>query len=186
MFRSKNYLMELIMTRKNEWDIVVVGGAYTDFMVRGSRLPKPGETVQGNVFMELPGGKGANQAVAAARLGGRVAMVTKVGSDQRGDTIVNSFVDEGVNTHYIVRDKSEPTGASLIQVEEKGQKQMLIWTGPTQRLSVQDVEVAADIIKTARVVMTQLEIALEATMATVRLASQVGVKIVLDPSPPVQ
>ncbi len=87
------------MTQSPEWDIVVVGGAYTDYVVRGPELPTPGETARGKEFLILPGGKGANQAVAAARLGARrVAFVARVGSDDRGDEVMRQFHIEHVDT----------------------------------------------------------------------------------------
>src|SRR5437879_6286486 len=119
--RRSNRRYWYVMASKNEWDIVVVGGSYTDFMVLGTRLPKQGETVVGDTFLlRIPGGKGANQAVAAARLRARVAIITKVGADHRGDEIVTSYIQEGLDIRHVSLDVSEPTGASLIQAEKNG------------------------------------------------------------------
>src|ERR671936_138288 len=100
------------MARKERsaWDVVVVGGANTDFLVRGPRLPAPGETVVGGEFQEAPGGKGANQAVAAARLGARVAFVGRVGADRRGDELLARLAAEGVDTRRVRRGADAPTG----------------------------------------------------------------------------
>src|SRR3954469_24346021 len=89
---------------ENSWDIVVVGGANWDFLVVGPRLPEPGETVQGALFREGPGGKGVNQAVAAARLGARVAFVGRVGKDERGDRVLAALISEGVDVTHVGRD----------------------------------------------------------------------------------
>src|SRR6266545_6239193 len=113
------------MKRNNNWDIVVIGGANMDYLVRGDKLPKPGETAMGNPFQEAPGGKGANQAVAAARLGARVALITRVGTDERGKVILKRLQEEGINREYIVEDEKESTGVALILVGEGGEKEIL-------------------------------------------------------------
>src|SRR5207248_3094878 len=113
------------MARTTGWDIVVVGGANTDYMVKGPKLPTPGETVDGDVFQEVPGGKGANQAVAAARLGARVALVARLGTDDRGGLLLDRLAAEGVDTRHALRDAAAPTGVALVMVEEKGRKQIL-------------------------------------------------------------
>ena len=87
-------------------DIVVIGGINSDYMARGQKLPRPGETLQGTDFLEGPGGKGANQAVAAARLGAHVSLVARLGSDARGDALLNRLKDEGVETRHVMRDKN--------------------------------------------------------------------------------
>jgi ribokinase len=102
------------MTRKTDWDIVVVGGANTDYLVSGPTLPKPGETIEGNLFQEAAGGKGANQAVAASRLGARVALVTCLGKDSRGDAILATLSREGVETRHGVRTGDAVTGMALV------------------------------------------------------------------------
>lgn len=175
-----------MMAQQHEkrWDIVVVGGAYTDYVVRGPGLPKPGETIQGKDFLIAPGSKGSNQAVAAARLGAHVALVAKVGSDDRGNDIIEKLKAEGVDTQYIVRDAQTPTGISLIQVDEHGQKQMMISSSASQRLTKEEVAKAADAIRSAKILMTQLEIPLEAAREAIRIAHEAGIPIVLDPAPP--
>jgi ribokinase len=169
---------------KPEWDIVVVGGAYTDYVVRGPELPTPGETVRGQEFLILPGGKGANQAVAAARLGARrVAFVARVGSDDRGDEIIRQFQLEYVDTRYVVRDHSIPTGVSLIQANEQGRKQMMVALSASQALTTEDVERASAAITSTSVLLTQLEIPLESAMKAIRLAREAGATIIFDPAP---
>ncbi len=173
------------MTRNNTWDIVVVGGANMDYLVRGDKLPKPGETAMGNLFQEAPGGKGANQAVAAARLGARVALVTCVGPDERGKAILKRLKDEGINTEYILEDEKEPTGVALILVGEKGEKEILTAPGANLRFSIDQVHNATMAIQSARVLLLQLEVPLDAIMLAAQLAYSAGVKVVLDPSPPI-
>lgn len=172
------------MERTSQWDIVVVGGAYTDFVVRGSHLPTPGEAVQSQEFLETPGGKGANQAVAAARLGAaHVALVACIGMDQRGDENITHFEQEGIDTRYIVRAPAA-SGMSLLQVGENGQTQRMCALGASQQLSEQDVYAAADAIRAAKVLLLQLEVPTQAVLAAAHLAHEAGTSIIFDPSPP--
>jgi ribokinase len=173
------------MTRKHPGNIVVVGGANMDYLVRGQKLPKPGETVMGSEFQEAPGGKGANQAVAATRLGAQVAFVARVGADERGKAILKRLKDEGVETKYIVRDEKGPTGVALILVGEGGEKEILTAPGVNRQFSVKDVRDATTAIQSARILLTQLEVPLEAVTFAAQIAHQVGAKVILDPSPPI-
>lgn len=171
------------MTPKT-WDVVVVGGANYDYLARGSHLPRPGNTVQGETFQEAPGGKGANQAVAAARLGARVAFVARIGTDRRGDRIMERLAAEGVNTTHVIRDPDAPTGVALVQVSEQGEKQILVAPGANRRLTVAEIEQAAPTVEAARVLLTQLEVPLESVNAAVRLGHRAQAQILLDPAPP--
>ena len=173
------------MNRKNSRDIVVVGGANMDYLVRGEKLPKPGETAMGNEFQEAPGGKGANQAVAATRLGAQVSFVARVGGDDRGKKILKRLKDDGVNTKYVIRDGEEQTGVALIMVGEGGEKEILTAPGANLRFSVNDVHHAAKVIQSARILLLQLEVPLEALMSAAWLAYEAGAKIILDPAPPI-
>lgn len=168
-----------------EWDIVVVGGANTDYLIRGPRLPQRGETVQGNEFQQAPGGKGANQAVAAARLGARVAFVGRVGSDERAAQVLARLNEEKVDTGYVTRDNAAFTGVALVMVEESGEKLIMAAPGANRRLHVADVQRAAEAITHAKIVVTQLETSLEITQAVAQIAHRAGVRLILDPSPPV-
>jgi ribokinase len=173
------------MTHKNIWDIVVVGGANMDYLVRGPKLPRPGETVQGDFFQEAPGGKGANQAVAAARLGARVALVARVGADERAKVILKRLKDEGVDTKHVTRDQEHLTGVALVLVGEGGEKEILTAPGANRQLSLSEVRDAATMIQSARILLTQLEVPLEAVMLAGQLAHLAGAKIILDPAPPI-
>jgi ribokinase len=155
-----------------------------DYLARGPRLPAPGDTVQGNEFQEAPGGKGANQAVAASRLGARVALIARVGADARGDAIVERLQSERVDVQFLLRDAGVPTGVAVIQVDERGEKQILTSPGANLRLSADDVLGAAAAIRAARVVLAQLETPLGAVGAAARLGREAGAQFVLDPAPP--
>ena len=171
------------MARNMQWDVVVVGSINTDFLVRGPKLPAPGETAQGDEFHEGPGGKGANQAVAAARLGARTALVARLGRDRRGDELANRLAAEGVDVRHVERDAEAPTGAAVILVDRRGEKAIFVAPGANGRMSAADVDAAAGMIQAARVVLCQLEIPLEAVLAACRIARIAGVKTVLDPAP---
>src|ERR1700674_851008 len=105
-------------------DVAVVGKANVDYLVRGPRLPRAGMSVNGDVFHEPPGGKGAKQAVAAARLGARAALLARVGPDSRGDAVIASLRAEGVDARHVLRDPLAPTGVALRQVGADGEKQI--------------------------------------------------------------
>jgi ribokinase len=171
------------MTRSMEWDVVVVGSANTDFSVRGPKLPAAGETVGGEEFHEGAGGKGANQAVAAARLGARTALVARVGRDRRGDELLRGLAAEGVDLRHVAHDPDAPTGAAIIMVDRKGEKSILVAPGANGRMGAADVDAAAGMIQAARVVLCQLEIPLETVLTACRLARAAGARVVLDPAP---
>src|SRR5580765_2221128 len=100
--------------KKTTWDVVVLGGANTDYLIRGKQIPAPGQTVEGFEFQTAAGGKGANQAVAAARLGAKVAFIGRVGADERGTQLAAQLKAEGVDCRFLTRDRRQPTGAALI------------------------------------------------------------------------
>jgi ribokinase len=171
--------------RDSRWDVVVVGGANTDYLVRGPELPRPGATIEGDEFQEAPGGKGANQAVAAARLGARVALIARVGDDERGTTLIERIDDEGVDTHHVLRDAEAPTGVAVIQVDQLGEKQILTAPGANRRLAPRDVRAAAAILRDGKVALLQLEPPLETVIAAAHIAHEAGGRVVLDPAPAV-
>ena len=163
--------------------IVVVGSSNTDMVVKGHRLPGPGETITGGQFVMAPGGKGANQAVAAARLGAEVSFVAKVGQDMFGDQAVEGYNREGIVTDLIVRDPDNHTGVALILVDQQGENSISVASGANHALTPQDVEKAAGQIKAADVVLLQLEIPIETVQFAVLLAAEAGVRVILDPAP---
>lgn len=172
------------MERAVDWDVVVVGGINTDYLIRGGRLPGPGMSLGGEQFLEAPGGKGANAAVAAARLGARTAIVGHVGSDPRGRALIDHLTEEGVQVVRVTFDPQALTGAAVIQVDDAGRKQILAALGANLQLSVGDVEAAADAIRSCRVLVAQLEVPLACVGAAIRIASEGGVRVVFDPAPP--
>jgi len=163
--------------------ILVVGGANTDYLVRGRSLPKPGETVQGDEFIEAPGGKGVNQAVAAARLGAIASLVARVGRDERGAAIIAALRDEGVDAGLVFRDEEAMTGVALIQVDDAGEKAILTAAGANRQVSTADIDAAADALKLTKVLLLQLEIALESTMAAAARTHRAGGMVILDAGP---
>jgi ribokinase len=166
-------------------DIVVVGGTNFDYLIRGSRLPAPGETISGDVFREGPGGKGANQAVGAARLGAKVAIVSRVGIDARGDALERALMEAEVDVGALSRDPELPSGVALILVDHAGEKQILTAPGANQRLGEAEIEAARELIAFAKVVVAGLEVPIAAVAAALRLGKAAGAKTLLDPAPPV-
>jgi ribokinase len=163
--------------------IVVVGSVNTDMVVQGPRLPGPGETVIGGRFVMAAGGKGANQAVAAARLGAEVSLVARVGTDWFGEQALQGYRREGVGTDLIVRDPQAHTGVALILVDVGGENSISVASGANANLTPADVERASERIAGAAVLLLQLEVPLEAVCRAARLAAEAGVPVILDPAP---
>lgn len=171
---------------KKIWDVVVLGGANTDYLIRGRRFPKPGQTVEGTEFLRGAGGKGANQAVAAARLGARVAFIGKVGQDSRGDELIAGLRAEGIETRCIFRDRHAATGAAIIMVDAEGEKQILTAPGANKMLSLADLNKAAAIIRRGRVLLMQFEAPMRVVARAAKMARAAGTLVVLDPAPPMK
>ena len=163
--------------------IVVVGSVNTDMVVKGNRLPAPGETVTGGQFVLAGGGKGANQAVAAARLGGRVTLIAKVGQDMFGDQAITQYEREGIITGGILRDPDHATGVALILVDEKGENQISVASGANHALLPAEVEKAAPLFRDADLLMLQMEIPLDCVRKAAELAVAAGVPVILNPAP---
>ena len=163
--------------------VVVVGSSNTDMVVKSQRIPVPGETVTGGQFVMAPGGKGANQAVAAARLGAEVSFVARVGRDMFGEQAVEGYTKEGILTDLILRDPENHTGVALIMVDDRGENLISVASGANHALTPQDVERAAERIREANVVLLQLEIAMETVQSAARLAAEAGAQVILDPAP---
>lgn len=163
--------------------IVVVGSLNMDLVVRAPRLPKVGETILGSDFRTFPGGKGANQAVAAARLGHAVKMIGRVGNDAFGEALLATVARDGVDTTHIRRDPQAATGVALITVEEQGNNAIVVAPGANARLTPEDINAAEDILKGASVLLLQLECPLSAVAHAIHLARQHQVLVVLNPAP---
>ncbi len=164
------------------FDVVVIGGLNTDFTARGAALPRPGETKDGETFLIGPGGKGANQAVAIARLGARVALIGAVGDDDRGRELVERVRAEGVNVEHVRFVERVASGAAVIHVDERAQKQIFAVPGANHSLTVGHVRDALSAIS-AGVVLAQLEVPVECVEAAFRWARENGATTVLDPAP---
>jgi len=163
--------------------IVVVGSLNMDLVIRAPRHPEPGETILGSDFKTFTGGKGANQAVAAARLGGSVKMIGQVGEDSFGDRLFEAVTAEGIETKFILRDPREATGVALITVDEAGQNTIVVASGANARLTPVDISNAEEAFKDAAVLLLQLESPLPAVTRAIELAKRHGVKVVLNPAP---
>ena len=167
----------------NKSPIVVVGSVNTDMVVKSQRIPAVGETVTGGQFVLAAGGKGANQAVAAARLGGQVTLVAKVGQDMFGNQAVENFRREGIATDSILRDSQNATGVALILVDDQGENLISVAPGANFALAPAEIEQVAQQIRTAAVLMLQLEIPMDCVCRAAELAARAGVRVVLDPAP---
>jgi ribokinase len=154
-----------------------------DLVIRSPRIPRPGETIIGGELHTVPGGKGANQAVAAARLGARVLMVGRVGQDAFAGPLLESLVADGVDHTFVVRDGGAATGVALIVVDDKGENSIVVSPGANMRLSPADVEAADAAIAAADLLIVQLEVPLESVMRSAELARARGVQVVLNPAP---
>jgi len=163
--------------------ITVVGSSNTDMVVQAARIPAPGETILGGRFIMAAGGKGANQAVAAARLGADVTLVARVGDDPFGRGSLANFEREGIHTGFVTVDASEASGVALILVDEKGENCIAVAPGANSRLSPEDVLRAGSAITQADVLLLQLEVPLEAVEAAAKLAAEAGVRVILNPAP---
>ncbi|WP_406002958.1 ribokinase [Streptomyces sp. NBC_00829] len=166
------------------YDLLVVGSANADLVIGVERRPAAGETVLGSDLATYPGGKGANQAVAAARLGARAALLARVGSDPHGRLLTDSLTQAGADTTGVLVGDA-PTGVALITVDPSGDNSIVVSPGANARLSPQDVQAAGELLAAARVVSLQLEIPVETVAAAVRAAAEAGTRVVLNPSPPV-
>jgi ribokinase len=163
--------------------ICVVGSSNTDLTFRTPRLPRPGETLAGHGFQLGFGGKGANQAVMAARLGARVAVVSKVGRDAFGAQTLENYRREGIDTTHLLIDEARPSGVAAIVVDDDARNCILVVPGANLGLSPDDVRRATPVIRDADVLLCQLEVPLETTLEAFRVARAAGVRTVLNPAP---
>jgi len=163
--------------------VVVVGSSNTDMVVKAERIPRVGETISGGQFVMAAGGKGANQAVAAARMGAEVTFVAKLGDDLFGQQAVANYQEEGIITDLILRDPEHHTGVALIIVDAQGENLIAVAPGANHALRAKDLDRAAERIRSADVLMLQLEIPLETVRVAIDIAAESGVPVILDPAP---
>lgn len=163
--------------------IVVVGSSNTDMIIRLDHIPRPGETLLGGEFLTAAGGKGANQAVGAARAGGTVTFVARVGRDVFGDQAIKGFERDGIRVETVFRDAKQPSGVALIFVAKDGENSIAVASGANGALRPGDVRKARAAIRGARIVLMQLETPLETVAAAASLARREGVRVILNPAP---
>ncbi|MBK5720649.1 ribokinase [Dysgonomonas sp. Marseille-P4677] len=163
--------------------IIVLGSCNTDMVIQAAHLPVPGETIIGGEFMMTPGGKGANQAVAASRLGGNVTFITKIGNDIFGRQSLRLYQDENINTDYVFLDTNNPSGVALITVDNNAENSIVVASGANKTLSKDEVEKCRNEIENADILLMQLEIPLETVEYAAEMANKAGVKIILNPAP---
>lgn len=163
--------------------IIVVGSINMDLVVRAPKIPIPGETVLGSAFHTFPGGKGANQAVSAARQGAEVFFVGRVGADAFGHQLVHGLGADGVTTEQISVDETTSTGVALITVDAAGQNNIVVVPGANHQLTPEHIEQTSLAFAQADALLLQLEIPLETVQAAARQAKKQGVKVILNPAP---
>jgi len=163
--------------------IVVVGSCNTDMVIKADRLPVPGETILGGTFFMNPGGKGANQAVAASRMGGNVTLISKTGNDVFGKQSVMLYTSENIKTDYIFSDPKHPSGVALITVDSQGENCIVVASGANAYLSPLDIDKASAEIENSDLVLMQLEIPIETVEYVAAMASKKGIKVILNPAP---
>jgi ribokinase len=163
--------------------IVVVGSINMDLVVKTTQSPVPGETIIGQQFAMVPGGKGANQAVAAARLGADVRMVACVGDDMMGTQMLEQLRGEGIDTTYVRVIPQASTGVALIQILEDGDNSIIVVPGANMELTPEQVEAASACFEEADILLVQLEIPLASVVKAVELAHKHGVRVILNPAP---
>ena len=167
------------MTRR----IVVIGSSNTDMIIKVDHIPRPGETVIGGTFSTAPGGKGANQAVAAARAGGRVTFIARVGDDMFGRQALDGFRADGIDVSHVIIDPDAPSGVASIFVDAKGQNSIAVAGGANANLSPDDIHNAADVIAAADILVMQLETPIETVRAAAQIARDNAVTVILNPAP---
>ncbi len=163
--------------------IVVVGSFNADLTAYMQRMPRPGETVQGDTFMTGAGGKGSNQAVAAARLGAEVAFIGRVGADVFANIAYELWDAEGINYQHVGRDAEYATGVAPILVDSSGENMIVVVLGANSRVQKSDIDAARDVIAAADVLIAQLEINLDMVAYALETAKELGVRTILNPAP---
>lgn len=168
----------------NKKPIIVIGSSNTDMVIRCSRLPRPGETVLGGSFMMNHGGKGANQAVAAAKLGGDTVFIGKVGDDVFGHQTVEMLTSLGIDTRFLGVSATEPSGVALINVDEHtAENSISVATGANGAIRPADIDAAEEVIASASLILMQLEIPIDTVTYAAKMAKRHGVTVVLNPAP---
>jgi len=163
--------------------ILVIGSANMDMVINTDHFPVPGETIIGGEFSLIPGGKGANQAVAAARLGGDVCFITQLGTDVFGNQNMENFKKEGIDTSFIYQNSNEPSGVALITVDKSGENTIIVAPGANHTLSVAEISAASNAFQQADIVLVQLEVPLPVVVEACQKAYGLGKRVILNPAP---
>jgi ribokinase len=163
--------------------IAVLGSINMDLVVRCALLPKPGETIIADSASEIPGGKGANQAVASARAGGQVTMIGRIGDDAFASRLRDNLSREKICVDFVSETKGCASGIAIVAVESSGENAIMVVPGANGRVTTEDVDAAANVIRSADVLLLQLEIPLESVIAAASIALEAGVRVILDPAP---
>lgn len=168
---------------ENSPQILVIGSANMDMVIQTSHFPSPGETIIGGDFSLIPGGKGANQAVAAARLGGKVCFITQLGTDLFGNNNLDNFKKEGIDTSHILQNPEQPSGVALITVNEEGENTIIVAPGANHQLKEEDILEAEEKFTATDILLVQLEIPLATVLASIKMAKKFDKKLILNPAP---
>lgn len=163
--------------------VVVVGSYNTDLTIKTSRIPRPGETIIGGIFSEGGGGKGANQAVAAARAGANVSFIARVGNDVLGKEGVQRLSEERINTKFVFYDSAVSTGVAFIVVDEHGENSIVVASGANANLHLRDIERSESELASAAVLLVQLESPLDTVRAAIKKSRAHGAVVILNPAP---
>ena len=163
--------------------ITVIGSINMDLVVRTPRFPGAGETILGTDFFTAPGGKGANQVVAVARMGAHTAMVGRVGGDSFGERMLSGLQAEGIDTGHVAGEPDAPTGVALITVTDSGENNIIVVPGANGRLTPQDIDNAEEIIASSESIVLQLEIPLPSVIQAINTAARRGVRVILNAAP---
>ena len=163
--------------------IIVFGSINMDLVVRSPRIPVAGETITGHDFYTAPGGKGANQAVASARLGARTSMVGRVGNDVFASALLKSLQDNHVEISRVSQDEGNPSGVAIIAVDDQSENSIVVVPGTNGAVGGDDVSRLEQLLGEAQILLLQLEIPLDAVLAACQSAGRAGVKVILDPAP---
>jgi len=163
--------------------VLVIGSSNMDLNIYSERLPKPGETVTGGIFKQFLGGKGANQAVASVRAGGKTIFIGKIGNDIFGDQMLSRLTKEGIDTSHIIKDAQESSGVAFIMIDNNGENMISVAPGANARLNPLEIRAKSDIIKKAKVLVVQMELSIETIEEIYRIASQSNVIKILNPAP---
>ncbi len=164
-------------------NIVVVGSSNSDLIIKAERIPKPGETIMGGKFYQAAGGKGANQAVAAARAGGNVNFIACIGNDVFGEEALKGFKKDNINTDHVFVDKDEASGIALILIDKNGENSIAVASGANLSLDEEKLLIAKEAIYNSSVLLMQLETPIETIESAASIASANGVQVILNPAP---